>query len=233
MPRQEINLGTAPTGAGGDTTRGAAAKINAMTSELYARNAQLGSASNANIGTAPGQVMAVGTSGLSGLPSALPYMTNLYNMTGRSFEVGQYVPVNGSRAPGAVSDYGLAIGLQGANSEWRHMLQFTTDGDIYDVSITNPSQGGQWRVAKILTSLNITVPTPPASGSFVTMTGGTGAAATLPAGGTWAYSVAKISADSGVQWVGSTLSGVAAGGSAIAPATPGIAWQGFAWRFST
>ena len=36
MARQEINLGTAPTGAGGDTTRSAAAKMNAMSTELYA-----------------------------------------------------------------------------------------------------------------------------------------------------------------------------------------------------
>ncbi|MEW5700548.1 hypothetical protein [Pseudomonas synxantha] len=64
MPRQEINIGTAPTGAGGDTTRSGAVKINAMTAELYARDAQLGTASNANVGTAPGNVMEVGAFGL-------------------------------------------------------------------------------------------------------------------------------------------------------------------------
>ncbi|WP_338513387.1 hypothetical protein VRC24_16855 [Pseudomonas poae] len=36
MARQDINLGTAPTGAGGDTTRSTGFKINAMTAELYA-----------------------------------------------------------------------------------------------------------------------------------------------------------------------------------------------------
>ncbi len=36
MARQEINLGAAPTGAGGDTTRSTGVKINAMTQELYA-----------------------------------------------------------------------------------------------------------------------------------------------------------------------------------------------------
>lgn len=36
MARQEINLGTAPTGAGGDTTRSTGVKINQMTTELYA-----------------------------------------------------------------------------------------------------------------------------------------------------------------------------------------------------
>lgn len=57
MPRQEINLGTAPTGAGGDTTRSTGVKINAMTAELYARNALLGTASNRNVGLAEGNVM--------------------------------------------------------------------------------------------------------------------------------------------------------------------------------
>lgn len=64
MARQEINLGTAPTGTGGDTTRSTAVKVNAMTQELYARNAQLGTASNANIGTASGNVLGAGSLGL-------------------------------------------------------------------------------------------------------------------------------------------------------------------------
>ncbi|MBC3197046.1 hypothetical protein [Pseudomonas poae] len=57
MARQEINIGTAPTGAGGDTTRSTAVKINAMTTDLYARNALLGTASNRNVGLAEGNVM--------------------------------------------------------------------------------------------------------------------------------------------------------------------------------
>lgn len=64
MARQEINIGAAPTGAGGDTTRSAAVKINAMTTELYARDAQLGTAANANIGTAPGNITQVVTSAI-------------------------------------------------------------------------------------------------------------------------------------------------------------------------
>jgi len=35
MARQEIDIGTRPTGAGGDTPRSAMIKINAMTDELY------------------------------------------------------------------------------------------------------------------------------------------------------------------------------------------------------
>lgn len=50
MARQEINIGTAPTGAGGDTTRSGAVKINAMTSELYARTNNMGTAAYLNAG---------------------------------------------------------------------------------------------------------------------------------------------------------------------------------------
>lgn len=132
---------------------GGTGALNAVTART---NLGLGSAAVLNTGNAAGNVMTVGTGGLYGPPSAAPYMTNMYNMTGRSFEMGQYAPVSGANAPGAVSPYGVAVGIQGANAEWRHILQFTTDGDVYDVSITNPSSGGQWRVAKFYTTLNTT-----------------------------------------------------------------------------
>lgn len=78
MARQDINLGTAPTGAGGDTTRSTGVKINAMMTELYARNAQLGTASNANVTTSAtsgvtGEVLRVGDFGIGG---TAPYLTN-------------------------------------------------------------------------------------------------------------------------------------------------------------
>lgn len=65
MARQEINIGVAPTGAGGDTTRSGAVKMNAMTAELYARTdnltatayaAMVGSVSN-------GAIFETGTNG--------------------------------------------------------------------------------------------------------------------------------------------------------------------------
>lgn len=51
MARQEIILGTAPTGLGGDPPRTASTKINAMTSELYGVTNALGTASRENITT--------------------------------------------------------------------------------------------------------------------------------------------------------------------------------------
>ena len=49
MARQEIILGTPPTGLGGDPPRVASMKINAMTRELYEKNASLGSAAFASL----------------------------------------------------------------------------------------------------------------------------------------------------------------------------------------
>lgn len=71
MARQEIILGTAPTGLGGDPPRTASTKINAMTAELYARDAALGTASNKNVQTSildttPGAILAVGAFGQNG-----------------------------------------------------------------------------------------------------------------------------------------------------------------------
>ncbi|AZF09578.1 Phage tail fiber [Pseudomonas sp. R2-37-08W] len=61
MARQEINLGTAPTGAGGDTTRSTGVKINAMTTELYSRTNSLGTAANKNFGLQEGELLPAGT----------------------------------------------------------------------------------------------------------------------------------------------------------------------------
>ena len=72
MARQEINIGAAPTGVGGDTPRSASIKINAMTQELFARQAQLGTAATQNVVTGsddftPGRVSMMGHA--AGAPS--------------------------------------------------------------------------------------------------------------------------------------------------------------------
>lgn len=59
MARQEINLGTAPSGVGGDTTRSTGIKINAMTQELYSKVNGMGTAASKNIGVALGNIQDV------------------------------------------------------------------------------------------------------------------------------------------------------------------------------
>ena len=49
MARQEIILGTPPAGLGGDPPRTASMKINAMTQELYEKNAALGALSKMDV----------------------------------------------------------------------------------------------------------------------------------------------------------------------------------------
>lgn len=116
----------------------------------------LGSAATATTGTAIGNLMPVGSFGIAAVNGSAPTITSLYNLNERTLEMGQYGLINGSRTPGAQSDYGLALSLRGAANEWRHILQFDTNGDVYDLQITNPSQGGNWKVAKFYTTLNTT-----------------------------------------------------------------------------
>lgn len=97
MAKQIIVLGSVPTGYGGDTPRSAFTKVNANFDELYTRQAQLGSASNLNAGTAAGNVMPVGTGGLLGLSTpaisstgTLPGFSSQYYTSGT-----QYVAFDG------------------------------------------------------------------------------------------------------------------------------------------
>ena len=117
----------------------------------------LGTASTATIGNAAGNLMPI-QAGAWNAPVGLgiPIVNDLFNLNGKSVEIGQYGLINGSYTPGAQSAYGIALALKGGVNEWRHILQFTTDGDVHDLSITNPSAGGAWRVAKFYTTLNTT-----------------------------------------------------------------------------
>ena len=83
MQRQEINIGTAPTGAGGDTTRSTAVKINAMMIELYNFLAGLVKVSSPTDSTA-GRIPTVGWMGLgtSSIALSAPGSINAIRNTG-------------------------------------------------------------------------------------------------------------------------------------------------------
>lgn len=71
MPRQEIILGTAPTGLGGDPPRTASTKINAMTTELYGvtNNLKTASTKDAQVNktdNTDGRLLLVGAFGFNG-----------------------------------------------------------------------------------------------------------------------------------------------------------------------
>lgn len=76
MAKQTINLGTAPTGAGGDTFRSGSAKLQANDNEIYnylgdgTNLNKLGTAAFKNAGTQAGNVMEVGAFGFGGTQAA-------------------------------------------------------------------------------------------------------------------------------------------------------------------
>lgn len=74
MARQEIDLGTRPTGAGGDTPRSAMVKINAMTQELYLG---LDATNKGGWGKADAIRLPDGTN-----MNNLPYINAIYTLTG-------------------------------------------------------------------------------------------------------------------------------------------------------
>lgn len=104
MSRQEILLGVLPTGVGGDTPRTANVKINAMTAELYARDAALGTAANRNT-TVDGDVrpfnqnvLKYGDWGLTGHPVDMASTASFNDCT----RTGNYIFGNsGLNGPGA------------------------------------------------------------------------------------------------------------------------------------
>ncbi|MDQ0703729.1 hypothetical protein QF043_002521 [Pseudomonas sp. W3I7] len=102
MARQDINLGTAPTGVGGDTTRSTGVKINAMMTELYARQALLGTASNAalTVGTTDvtaGRVLKVGDYGFGIMPVFVEYGVDVLTTFGYCYINSGYSTPTGHR----------------------------------------------------------------------------------------------------------------------------------------
>ncbi len=71
----------------------------------------------------------------------------------------------------------------------------------------------------------------PTNSTFVKISPALSAAAFLPSGGTWAYSMIAVNG-SGATYADGTYAGVAAGGSAVGPARTNFTYQGFAWRIA-
>lgn len=92
MPRQEIILGTPPTGLGGDPPRVASMKINAMTLELYDKTNNLGSVASEN-------VVPVEKGGTGGITQAAA-------RTGLGLKGASIVDVIGTMTSGAIIERG-------------------------------------------------------------------------------------------------------------------------------
>ena len=134
MARQEINLGTPPTGVGGDTTRTTGTKINAMMTELYLRNSQLGTASNTNTGTAPGNVMLVGAFGLGSASAPISASPSVVGFSVTSGAGADQTPSTGSGGSRITMNTGgllfneLVIAANSATSPTLGYRQFNSNG---------------------------------------------------------------------------------------------------------
>lgn len=107
MTIQNVNLGSAPTGAGGDTFRSAAAKIN----ENFSNNTH---AASRQVGLGAGNVMAVGAFGLGATATSSP-AENIHKTLPNGF-----YGVNG--LAGFPYNYGEMIVLQ--QGGWTHRIFF-------------------------------------------------------------------------------------------------------------
>lgn len=88
--------------------------------------------------------------------------------------------------------------------------------------------------ADVFTILGALVPARPVvasgPGEFAFVNTATGAGYTLPAGGTWAYSIIAVTVSTGAVVTVRCVGGIAAGGTVVAAAQAGESKVGFAWR---
>ncbi|MGO0633168.1 hypothetical protein ACTORR_24600 [Pseudomonas sp. SAR267] len=122
MAKQTINLGTAPTGVGGDTPRSANTKVNQNFDEVYQLLGNLGDASTKNVGTSAGQVMGVGAGGLLG---TAPSITNLHNVLNTEFRSAA-VPSN--QPPGGDGYWNLMHIRAGVDARWTTIFAQEVNG---------------------------------------------------------------------------------------------------------
>ncbi|MFP0546836.1 hypothetical protein ACLDWA_17870 [Acinetobacter baumannii] len=120
MTIQTVNLGSAPTGAGGDTFRSTGAKIN----ENFTNNSH---AASRYVGTAAGNVMEVGAFGLGAFqPEISNPFKNLPTAELRKTRILSFKDV-----PDVSSGSGSALSLPTMNAYTNNYLIGTNNGDLY------------------------------------------------------------------------------------------------------
>lgn len=121
MARQEIILGTAPNGLGGDPPRTASTKINAMTQELYSVTSTLGSAATRAVQT----TMKAGTNellvaGFNGIGVSRDLRNTIY-VSGQPADLFSTGTCIGFADGGALGIPGMSSGSYGvlhSNAQW-------------------------------------------------------------------------------------------------------------------
>jgi len=139
MARSVINLGVAPTGQGGDTFRTASQKNNDNSAELYARQALLGTASNATltVGTSDitsGRVLKVGDYGFGVMPVFNDYGLDVLTSFGYCYINNGYSAPTGHR-------FGWLFSLPASDSYVIQEFRSQTDGSVH----TRAKLSGVWQ----------------------------------------------------------------------------------------
>ena len=144
MAIQRINLGTAPSGTGGDTNRSAFKKID----DNFADSAN---AASRQVGEVAGNVMEVGAFGLGSATSA--------NTTAdiNILLPNRFISVNSNATSGSPISYGLGYQLNGGNSWQVVLLHDVTTSDVWISHRTSPATPINFK--KLLTTANTQVDT--------------------------------------------------------------------------
>lgn len=146
MARQEINLGTQPTGVGGDTARSANVKVNANFVEVYTALNGLGTASRANLTTTrddktQGAALKVGDYGIGLQLSTRSIIERRLPITrgnGVSFDL-----LAGGERPTGVID-GPMLTLSNDTTQGVHLLIDWRNGTIYTYPDIAPAPVKKW-----------------------------------------------------------------------------------------
>ena len=160
MARQEIILGTPPSGLGGDPPRVASQKINHMTQELYDEQAKLGTAAVADVqiaasDLAAGKVLVVGAAGWNGGAAIIMGSgTDLNALVTAGIYALNGTYTNGP--PGTSAGYPpplyvrVTVHGQGA---WTLQEVFGITGDTSAIRYQSSGEWAPWRV--VYTSSNV------------------------------------------------------------------------------
>ena len=160
MARQEIILGTPPSGLGGDPPRVASQKINHMTQELYDNFSVMGTAASADLQTknndlAAGKVLVVGAAGWNGGAAIIMGSgTDLNALVTAGIYALNGTYTNGP--PGTSAGYypplyvRITVHGQGA---WTLQEVFGITGDTSAIRYQSVGEWAPWRV--VYTSSNV------------------------------------------------------------------------------
>ena len=258
MARQEIILGTPPTGIGGDTPRVASSKINAMTGELYQGIGTPAAPLPLDRGGTGAKTKAAAQDALGLVPVSSPSDANPAHLVTPGWQ-----GYGGALRTIANTDFNSLPAIS-----FKFIGQSTTNGpesgDFYidheyfdsnnaNVLATSVTSGRQYIRTKVGTwkawrpvvaswgemqgalsnqsDLKLALDSKPSVPTGATMNAfnNDGTAAVLPSGGTYAWWIHQANSSTG-NLIGGSSSGVSAGGTAIKAGAPGQYIFGFYWR---